>query len=160
MPDHPAGPDNMGAVRAITVLAFDYGLRHIGVAAGQTLTGTATPLPALTARDGIPNWDAVGGLIAEWKPQQLVVGLPLNMDGTDAPITLRARKFARRLEGRFGLTVALWDERLSSFEARGELMAASRGRQRDLSAWRAAGVDSVSARLILEGWLAAYTGRP
>lgn len=144
------------ARRPITVLAFDYGLRYIGIAVGQSVTGTGTPLTALKARDGVPDWAQVGKLIREWQPQQLLVGLPLNMDGTEAPMSERAKKFSRRLEGRFGLPVALWDERLTSFEARGELLAESRGRSRDLDAWRDAGVDSISARLILEGWLAQH----
>lgn len=138
----------------IVALAFDYGLRHIGVAVGQSVTGTGTPLAPLKARDGIPDWAQIEKLIREWQPQQLVVGLPLNMDGSPSPMSGRTQKFARRVEGRFGLPVVLWDERLTSFEARGEILAESGGRSRDLNAWRAGGVDSVSARLILEGWLA------
>lgn len=139
--------------KPITVLAFDYGLRHIGVAVGQSVTGTGRPLSPLKARDGVPDWQQIERLIKEWQPQQLLVGLPLNMDGSRSPMSDRADKFARRLEGRFGLPVALWDERLSSFAARGELLTASEGRSRDLDSWRDAGVDSISARLILEGWL-------
>jgi putative Holliday junction resolvase len=130
------------------VIAFDYGTRHIGVAVGQSVTRTASPLSALSARDGIPNWDQVDALLKEWQPQRLVVGLPLNMDGTLSDMSQRAEKFAKRLHGRTGLPVEMWDERLSSFEARGEMLARDRGK-RD---FRERGVDSLSARLILEGW--------
>jgi putative Holliday junction resolvase len=134
---------------AETLLAFDYGTSFIGVAVGQSVTGTATPLAALKANDGVPDWNRIEALIAEWRPHRLLVGLPLNMDGSESPMSARARKFANRLHGRFGLPVATWDERLSSFEARGELLA--RGQR----AFRGAGVDSLSARLILESWFAA-----
>jgi putative Holliday junction resolvase len=130
------------------VLAFDYGTRHIGVAVGQNITGTAAPLAALAARDGVPRWEQIEALINEWQPQRLVVGLPLNMDDSESELAARARKFANRLHGRFGLPVALWDERLSSFEARGAFL--ERGR-RD---FRESGVDSLSAALILESWFA------
>jgi putative Holliday junction resolvase len=130
------------------VIAFDYGTRFIGVAVGQSITGTAAPLSALPAKDGIPNWDQLAALIAEWQPQRLIVGLPLNMDGTPSEMSQRAEKFAKRLHGRFGLPVETWDERLSSFEARGEMLARDRGNRN----FRERGVDSMSARLILEGW--------
>lgn len=133
------------------VIAFDYGTRFIGVAVGQSITGTAAPLSALPAKDGIPNWDQIAALIAEWQPQRLIVGLPLNMDGTPSEMSQRAEKFAKRLHGRFGLPVETWDERLSSFEARGEMLARDRGNRN----FRERGVDSLSARLILEGWFGA-----
>jgi putative Holliday junction resolvase len=130
------------------ILAFDYGTQHIGVAIGQSVTRTASPLAAIAAKDGVPNWDSVGAIIAEWKPDQLLVGLPLNMDGSASAMSQRAEKFARRLHGRFNLPVLTWDERLSSFEARGELLARGERNFRD------GGVDSLSARLILESWFA------
>lgn len=133
------------------IIAFDYGTRFIGVAVGQSITRTASPLAALSAKDGIPNWDQVDALLKEWQPQRLVVGLPLNMDGTLSDMSQRAEKFAKRLHGRSGLPVEMWDERLSSFEARGEMLARDRGK-RD---FRERGVDSLSARLILEGWFSA-----
>ncbi|HSB96941.1 MAG TPA: Holliday junction resolvase RuvX [Spongiibacteraceae bacterium] len=138
------------------IIAFDYGTRFIGAAVGQSITGTASPLPALAAKDGTPNWDQIAALLKEWQPQRLVIGLPLNMDGTPSEMSQRAEKFARRLHGRFGLPVLTWDERLSSYEARGEMLAHSkeiRGNQN----FRASGVDSLSARLILESWFAAQT---
>lgn len=130
------------------MLAFDFGTQRIGVAVGQSVTGTASPLPALSARDGTPNWDHIAALIAEWQPRQLLVGLPLNMDGSESDMSTRAKKFANRLHGRFGLPVELWDERLSSFEARGEMLA------HGMTNFKDGKVDSLSACLILEGWFA------
>lgn len=133
------------------VLAFDFGTQRIGVAVGQSITGTASPLPALKANDGVPNWDHIAALIKEWQPQQLLVGLPLNMDDSESDLSMRARKFANRLNGRFGLRVELWDERLSSFEARGEMLSRSPKNYRDGN-FKDGKVDSLSACLILEGW--------
>lgn len=101
-----------------TVLAFDYGLRHIGTAVGQRLIGSSNPAGILRARDGVPDWPSVEKLLKEWQPDLLLVGLPLNMDGTDSPMSERARKFARQLTGRFNLPVELVDERLTSFAAK------------------------------------------
>jgi putative holliday junction resolvase len=98
----------------IRLLAFDFGLKTIGVAVGQSVTRSATPLPPLSARHGRPDWDAITRLIVTWNVNQLVVGLPLNMDDTENNITVRARLFARDLERRTGLPVALIDERLTS----------------------------------------------
>ncbi|MFG1173443.1 Holliday junction resolvase RuvX [Erwiniaceae bacterium CAU 1747] len=131
----------------MTLLAFDFGTKSIGVAIGQQLTGTARPLNALKAQDGIPDWNRIEALLKEWQPDRVVVGLPLNMDGTEQPLTARARKFANRLHGRFGVQVDLHDERLSTVEARSELF--ERGGFRALSK---GSVDSLSAVIILESW--------
>ena len=88
------------------ILAFDYGTQKIGVASGNELLGTATPLKALPCKNTQPNWDDIAALLKEWEPEALVVGLPLNMDGSDSESTARARKFANRLHGRFGKKVA------------------------------------------------------
>ncbi|MDQ2076581.1 Holliday junction resolvase RuvX [Marinimicrobium sp. ABcell2] len=130
------------------LLAFDYGLKNIGAATGQSLIGTATPLPPLKARDGVPNWEQVEKLLKEWRPGLVLVGLPLNMDDSESELSARARKFANRLHGRFGVAVEMVDERLSSFEAKGEVMA--RGGSRD---YGKNPVDSIAARLILETYL-------
>lgn len=103
----------------LTIIAFDYGLSRIGVAVGQAVTRTATPLTTLHARRGQPDWNAVEALLREWRPARLVVGLPLNMDGTTSEMAEAARAFAARLEGRYSIKTELCDERLSSFEARG-----------------------------------------
>ncbi len=131
-----------------TVMAFDYGLRQIGVAVGNCELGTTTPLPILKARDGVPDWSAVAALVHEWQPDRLVVGDPVNMDGSAGELCRRARKFARRLEARFGIRTSLADERLSSFEAKQQ--------QRELGHsgdYRARPVDSLAAELILQSWL-------
>lgn len=132
---------------AMTLLSFDFGTKSIGVAIGQQLTGTARPLAALKAQDGIPDWNKIEALLKEWQPDRVVVGLPLNMDGTEQPLTARARKFANRLHGRFGIQVDLHDERLSTVEARADLF--SRGGFRALNK---GSVDSLSAVVILESW--------
>ena len=128
-----------------TLLAFDYGTRSIGVASGQAITGSANPLTELRARDGVPNWDELSKLLQEWQPDLVLVGLPLNMDGSDSEFAARARKFARRLHGRFGVQVAMVDERLTTREAK--RIAGHRDSYRDNP------VDAVAAQLILESWL-------
>lgn len=130
-----------------TILCFDYGTKSIGVAVGSELTGSATLLPALKARDGIPEWEQIERLIKDWQPQLLLVGLPLNMDGSEQEFTVRTRKFANRLHGRFGLPVSLHDERLSTADARSRLFA--EGGYRSLSKDK---IDSLSAQIIFEGW--------
>ncbi|QJY40962.1 Holliday junction resolvase RuvX [Vibrio cholerae] len=131
-----------------TVMAFDYGTKSIGSAIGQEITGTASPLTAFKANDGIPNWDEIAKQIKEWQPNLLIVGLPTDLHGKDLDtITPRAKKFAQRLDGRFGLPVELHDERLSTTEARAELFAM--GGYKALSKGN---VDYQSAVIILESW--------
>jgi putative Holliday junction resolvase len=126
------------------ILGFDFGLKRIGVAVGNGVTATASALAPLRANEGNPDWEAVRRLLEEWKPQRLVVGLPLNMDGTPSEMSARAERFARRLEGRFNLRCEMMDERLSTFEARG--LIAESGSE--------ASRDSVAACLVLESWFA------
>ena len=126
------------------VLAFDFGLRHIGVATGQTVTGSAGPLTVLDARNGKPDWGAVMRLIREWRPVRLIVGLPLNMDGTDSDMAQRARRFAAELARRSGVETVLADERLTSREARAR--APDRGDG-------PGGDHALAAALIAETWL-------
>lgn len=135
-----------------TLLAFDYGTKNIGVACGQTISFSASSQPPLKARDGVPDWLQVEKLLKEWQPDLVLVGLPLNMDDSESELAVRARKFANRLHGRFGVKVEMVDERLSSYEAKGEVM--SRGGSRD---YKNNPIDSIAARLILEGWLQIYT---
>ena len=132
------------------VLAFDFGLARIGVAVGQPITQTATPLSTLKAKEGIPDWQMIEKLIKEWQPKLLLVGEPFNMDSSDQQITLKARKFANRLHGRFGLPFEMFDERLSSTAAREEIF--EYGGYRKLKKTQ---IDSVAAALILESWFAA-----
>jgi len=134
-----------------TVIAFDYGLRQIGVAHGQTLTCSAEGISILKASDGVPNWDQTEALLQEWKPNLLLVGLPLNMDGSESELSRLARKFARRLQGRFNLEVLMVDERLTSQDAKSTLREAGSERQSgriDLTK-----IDHLAAALILQSWL-------
>ncbi|MBT5071938.1 MAG: Holliday junction resolvase RuvX, partial [Porticoccaceae bacterium] len=101
-------------MRHKTLLAFDFGLKQIGVAYGQTLTKNANALSILKAQNGKPQWLEIDALITQWKPNLVLVGLPLNMDDTESELSARARKFARRLEGRFNVQVEMVDERLTS----------------------------------------------
>ena len=134
-------------------MAFDYGTRQIGVAVGQTLTGSAEPLTNLRARDGVPDWDQLAKLIREWQPNVLVVGLPLNMDGSASDMSERAARFARRLNGRFQLPVETVDERLSTFEAKQHL----KDQGRTPSSYRDDPVDSLAAALLLQTWLSSQS---
>ncbi len=136
-------------------MAFDYGLRQIGVAVGNALLGTTRPLPVLRAREGSPDWSSVSALIEEWKPELLVIGNPLNMDGSPSELSARADKFARRLHGRFGLPVELVDERLSSFEAK--QISREQGHRGD---YNAEPIDSLAAELILRTWLDEFSSGP
>ena len=131
-----------------TLIAFDFGEKRIGTAIGQTVTRTATALETVPVRRTKPDWAAIDRLIGAWKPDALVVGLPLNMDGTEQWITARARRFANRLHARSGLPVHLTDERLSTREAWTRLIE---------SGSRRAGPDPLAAQVILEGWFAEHT---
>jgi putative Holliday junction resolvase len=134
-----------------TILAFDYGLKQMGVATGQTLTASARGLCILKAHDGIPNWEEVSKLLNEWTPDLVLVGLPLNMDASESELSRLARKFARRLQGRFNANVLMVDERLTSQDAkdliREENNEGKKGRT-DLTK-----IDHLAAALILQSWL-------
>ena len=130
-----------------SVLGFDFGTQKIGVAIGQTITKTASALPELNAKEGQPNWDTITALIAEWQPDAFIVGIPLNEDGSDNPLSKRARKFANRLHGRFGLPFYTVNEHLSSYDARDQILQYS-GR----AAKSGRNIDSIAATLIIETW--------
>ena len=134
------------------VIAFDFGTKSIGVAVGQSITATANPLAAIQAKDGIPNWQHIESLLQEWQPKLCVVGLPLNMDGTEQPLTERARKFANRIHGRFGVAIAMQDERLTTTSAKEMLF--SQGGYRNLAKDK---IDSAAACLILQDFF-TYQG--
>lgn len=133
-----------------SVLSFDFGTKSIGVAIGQTVTGTASPLAAIPAKQGIPNWQTVQSLLDEWQPESLVVGLPLNMDGSEQTLTQLSRKFANRLHNLSRKPVHQFDERLSTVEAKSRLFELGGIKKLGKSK-----VDSVSACLIFESWFAA-----
>ena len=96
------------------VFGFDFGIKRIGIAMGNTLTGQAQPLAVVKAIDNAARFKQIGELIAHWRPARLVVGEPLHPDGAEHEMTLRCRRFANQLHGRFGLPVTLVDERYSS----------------------------------------------
>ena len=123
-----------------TYICFDYGEKRIGVAVGQTVTGTATPLETIRVINNKPDWEKITAIIRQWQPQGLIVGLPLGMDDSRQPVTEAADKFARQLNGRYQLPVYRADERLTTFEARDRTR-----RNTDL--------DPVAAQVILESWL-------
>lgn len=135
------------------LLGFDYGTKQIGVAVGQAITGQARELCILKAQNGVPDWQKVEALLREWQPDAIVVGLPLNMDGSPSAMSERAEKFARRLNGRFNLPVHMQDERLTTYEAKGQRL--SQGGQQ--GSYRDNPVDALAAALLLESWLAAYS---
>ncbi len=129
------------------VLGFDFGMRRIGVAVGQLITHTANPLEILAADNGTPNWEAIQQLIDTWHVDAIVVGIPLNMDGTEQNITLSARQFAKQLANQFHLPVYEVDERLTTKEAKRQLHEQG-VKNLDLKY-----IDSYAAKLILESWL-------
>lgn len=126
-----------GSVRALSFLAFDFGLKRTGVAAGNGLLRQATPLKTIAA-EGDARFAAIGKLIAEWRPDALVVGIPTHPDGAPHDNTRRAQRFARQLAGRFGLPVHEVDERYTTTEA----LAAG-----------AADADAAAAAIILDQYL-------
>lgn len=131
-------------------LGFDFGMRNIGTAVGQLVTKTATPLKIILAKNGTPNWDEVGKLIKEWNPDALVVGIPFDMDGNEIErITKAAQKFLQELKKHFNLPTYAADERLTTKAAR-ERIYESGG----YKALQKTPIDSIAAKLILEGWMA------
>ncbi|OGV32348.1 MAG: Holliday junction DNA helicase RuvA [Legionellales bacterium RIFCSPHIGHO2_12_FULL_35_11] len=129
-------------------LGFDFGYKRIGLAVGQKITGKASPLATIFAKQGVPNWDEVRVVIKQWRPEALIVGLPTCIDGSELYTTTAAQKFAAELHERFLLPVHLVDERLSTVAAREELYA--EGGYRKIKKTE---VDSIAACVILEQWL-------
>lgn len=136
-------------------------MKHIGIAVGQSLTGTATALGTIAAKDGIPNWEEIHAYIIKWRAKQLIVGIPLHMDGTEQPMTQAARRFAQRLESHFKLPVAPVDERLSSWEAKQRLRERSqlgkttaRGKVKvKTHQQHTADLNASAAAILVEQWL-------
>ncbi|HMB72175.1 MAG TPA: Holliday junction resolvase RuvX [Gammaproteobacteria bacterium] len=128
-----------------TVIGFDYGSRWTGIAVGQTLTCQARPLGAVKTGD----WEAIERVLAEWQPQKLIVGLPLNMKDEKQEMSERAERFGRQLEGRFGITTICIDERLTTREA--YTIAIENGQRKSKQE-----IDSLAAALITESWLRDY----
>lgn len=132
-----------------TLLAFDFGLARIGIATGELETGQASALTTLHDEANDARFKAIAGLIADWRPIALVVGIPTHLDGSAHALTARCRRFANQLHGRFGLPVLAADERLSSVAADAELAAAGRTDWRE----RKAVLDAEAARIILQTFL-------
>lgn len=128
------------------MLAFDFGLRRIGTAVGQDLTGTARALTTVAVRNGQVDWEAIARLVDTWQPDMFVLGRPETADGAPHPLHAAIDRFARRLHGRYGRTVSFIDERLSSHAAAADPASA-------------AGVDAVAAQLILESWFGTAAGQ-
>lgn len=128
----------------VTILGFDFGLKRVGVALGNTVTASARPLATIDAEENDARFKAIAAWIREWQPDLLVVGRPLNAQGDVTDMTRRAERFGRQLAGRFGLPVKFCDERYSSVEAE----AAIRPRREDK-----ASVDAAAAAVILQAWL-------
>jgi putative Holliday junction resolvase len=136
----------------LLVLAFDFGLRRIGVASGNTLTRSAAPLAVVRHGTDGPDWPHLDRLMKDQSPKQLVVGLPYNTDGTPGELLPATDQFAASLAARYGLPVARVDERYSSREATAELVTQRRqGTRRHRIAKQ--DIDSLAAALILERWL-------
>lgn len=136
--------------KPLSVMAFDFGTQKIGIAIGQSLTQQARPLETLKAKSGKPDWSVVQALIDQWKPDHLVVGLPLNMDGSESDITRSARKFARRLSHQINQPVEMMDERLSTVNARA---LHKQGRQQGGKKSNMHSVDAYAAAQIAQAWL-------
>lgn len=133
------------------LMSFDFGKKRIGVAIGQTVTQTARPLTTLNARDGAPEWHTVTALMKKWQPDALVVGIPLNMDGTEQPLSQAAREFANTLKDQYNLPVFEMDERLTTKDAREQLFT-----EGGYKALQDGQVDQVAAQLILQNWFAEH----
>jgi putative Holliday junction resolvase len=136
-----------------TVLAFDFGLKRIGLAAGDTLTSTAAPLPAIAVLQSGPDWSSIERNLRSLHPRFLVVGAPYNVDGTPGALAPAARRFASELEKRFGLQVFMVDERWSSLEAN-EALKARRASGERRKRIRREDIDSAAAAVILKRWFA------
>ena len=130
-----------------TALCFDFGEMRIGVAMGEHMLAIAHPLTTIEAESNDDKFAAIGALVKEWQPSVLVVGLPLSMDGEEHAMTLLSKKFARRLDGRFGIPVVMIDERLTSSEASQTLKEMGIGGRRQKPM-----LDQVAAQHILQSY--------
>ncbi|ANZ22730.1 Holliday junction resolvase [Buchnera aphidicola (Diuraphis noxia)] len=130
------------------VIAFDFGTKRIGAAVGENILNKARPLNTLKAHNGAPNWDAVKRLLKHWEPQLLIVGLPLNINGTKQKITKKSEKFAFLLKYKFNIIVKMHDERLSTVEAKSIMFQTGGFKKLNRD-----NIHSFSAVIILESWL-------
>lgn len=121
------------------IMSFDYGKKRIGIAIGQNITATASPLEIVTTKNNKINWSRIDFLIKEWQPKEFVIGLPKYADGSDNPVTIAVKNFIKKLSARYQLPVHTIDETLSS------VAAAERTKSNNL-------LDAVAAQIILETW--------
>ena len=128
------------------VIGFDFGLRRIGVAVGQTITQTATPVAIVKSKDGKPDWEHITGLFNQWSPVAILVGLPMRLNGEEQALTQPARKFGQRLSGRYNRPIFYIEEQLSSIEAEARAMKTKN---------MAKHLDDHAAQIILQNWLQA-----
>ncbi|HWJ34825.1 MAG TPA: Holliday junction resolvase RuvX [Steroidobacteraceae bacterium] len=155
MPE-PAVPHGPGGAAPQLVMAFDFGRRRIGVACGDTLSRTASPLTGIANTAAGPRWDMVDSLVRDWQPALIVVGLPYNVDGSESGMSQTVRGFADQLGRRYALPVRLIDERYSSLEAETRLKSARESGLRKRRVGKA-DVDAAAACVILERWLVEST---
>ena len=137
MPKHKATEHLSGVV-----IGFDFGLRRIGVAIGQTITQTASPETIVKSKDGKPDWEHISRLFEAWQPVAIVVGLPMRLDGSEQALTQPARKFGQRLSGRYHCPIFYMEEQLSSIAAESRQLKQTH-------------IDDHAAQIILENWLQA-----
>lgn len=131
------------------LFGIDFGMKRIGVAIGQTVTKTARPLETLQANQGEPDWLVIDKLIKKWNPDAIVIGIPLNMDGTEQQVTMAARRFAKELRNHTNIKIYKIDERLTTKEARDRLFD-----EGGYKALQGGQIDQIAAQLILENWFA------
>ena len=131
--------------RILVALGFDFGMKRMGVAVGQTVTCSANAMTILKAKDGIPNWEKIKTLIETWQANVVVVGIPYNMNGSEQPMTFAARKFAHKLQSRFGCPAYTVDERLTTIEVQRQWYEQKKTKQPQY-------LDNYAAKLILEQW--------
>jgi putative Holliday junction resolvase len=137
-----------------SVLGFDFGLKRIGLATGQIITGTASPLTTLQAVNQSPDWSGIEKHIRQWNPDALIVGIPYLLDGGETDITRAARNFSRELERRFKLPVYTVDESLSSFEAEQQLR-----QDKKIDKHNKHEIDKMAAAIIVQSWLDSQSER-
>jgi putative holliday junction resolvase len=136
---------------AHTLLGFDFGTKRIGIAVGQTITQQATPLASVTVKNNVPNWAQILELIHEWQPNALVVGIPLNMDGSQQDMSQRAQHFAKTLQNKTQLRVHEADERLTTTTAKQTIFE-----QHGAKGLEKADIDSQAAQTILTSFMQTY----
>lgn len=131
-----------------TVLGIDYGLKRIGIATGQTITGSASPITTLNQINGSPDWKAIENLIVQWMPQALIVGMPYYLDGKENDMTKAVEVFCLELEQRFAIPIFKINEALSSYEAEAILKKNTK-----IGKHNKHEIDKMAAAIIVQNWL-------